>query len=324
MRLIPLLLALSLSAQADPVLLASRRGGWVEVISLQTLQSISRIRVPAMTESVASDTAGEQLFIAAPERPGEGCCALYALNPQSGKLSFLVFPALSATVTAGRLFTQRGSVGIEVLDPRNLFRLPTIQAPSIYSLRPSPDERLLAGTSYGPAPALDLFDIASGALVARRPMPGATSLAGAWLGQQYYLFAVQSGHASLRPIAPDRAERPQTLPESFPTCRPSPFDMIAAGNRLAIYRKFGGKGDDLCPGPGGFLLADPATGVVSGPYAALRHFRQMTASPNAAYLYGLDVSAPAIVKIDAAGGQVTAVRALEPDVWYMTAGAWKN
>ena len=50
----------------------------------------------------------------------------------------------------------------------------------------------------------------------------------------------------------------------------------------------------------------------------------MAASPDARYLYGRDVSAPAIVKFDAAAGQVTAVRGLEPDFWYMSAGAWKN
>ena len=81
MRYIPLVAALSTLALAasagagESVLLASGRGGWIEAIDLRTLETVSRIRVPEMTESVASDTSGQRLFVAAPSGPGKGCCA---------------------------------------------------------------------------------------------------------------------------------------------------------------------------------------------------------------------------------------------------------
>src|SRR5262249_59217015 len=98
----------------EPVLLASRRGGWIDAISLETLETVSRIRVPEMAENVASDPSGQQLFVAAPKRSGEGCCALFAIDPRSMQVSFLIEPVLSApTVTTQRLFTHRGNPGIE-------------------------------------------------------------------------------------------------------------------------------------------------------------------------------------------------------------------
>ena len=95
MRYIPLVVALSALALAasagagDSVLLASRRGGWIEAIDPKTLETVSRIRAPEMSESVASDASGQRLFVAAPRNPGKGCCALFALEPQSMQLSFL-------------------------------------------------------------------------------------------------------------------------------------------------------------------------------------------------------------------------------------------
>src|ERR1039458_6901258 len=178
MRYIPLVVVLStlsLAASAgagESVLLASGRGGWIEAIDLRTLETVSRIRVPEMTESVASDTSGQRLFVAAPSGPGKGCCALsgpgkgccalFAMDPQSMQLSFLVEPALSSTVTAGRLFTQRGAVGIEVFDLQNLKRQPPVKAPGNYRLRASPDGRLLFGITRFPQPSLDLFDAERG------------------------------------------------------------------------------------------------------------------------------------------------------------------
>ena len=77
MRYIPLVVALSALAlaasvgAADSGLLASRRGGWIEAIDPKTLETVSRIRVPEMSESVASDTSGQRLFVAAPRNPGK-------------------------------------------------------------------------------------------------------------------------------------------------------------------------------------------------------------------------------------------------------------
>ena len=92
MRFIPLAIAFSawgLTAFAeDAVLLASRRGGWIEAIDFKTLATVARIRVPEMTESIASDGSGQRLFVAAPDSPGKGCCALFAMDLRSMQLSF--------------------------------------------------------------------------------------------------------------------------------------------------------------------------------------------------------------------------------------------
>jgi hypothetical protein len=245
------------------------------------------------------------------------------------QLSFLVEPALSATVTAGRLFTQRGAVGIEVFDLQNLKRQPAVKAPGNYRLRASPDGRLLFGITRFPQPSLDLFDAERGVLIASQPLSDASSLAGAWLGQQYFLLTAQSGQANLRPVNADSGKLGQAVSlsssGSFPDCQMTPYDIIASGGRLAIYGQFGLKSDGACTVPGGFVFADPGSGGVTGRFASDLTFRRMVASPDGLYLYGLDVGSPAwrrvrIVKIEARTGQVVAEKSLDPDVWYLTTG----
>lgn len=317
------------ASAADSVLLASRRGGWIEAIDMETLATVSRIRVPEMTESVASDPSGQRLYVAAPRNGEKGCCALFALDPQSMQLTFLIWPAQLATITAGRLFTQRGNIGIEVFDPGNLTRLPTVKAPSIYRLRASPDGRLLFGITNSPRPSLDLFDAMQGVRIASLVVPGAPSLAGAWLGQQFFLLAVESGQAKLWSVNSGHTELGPSVSlsslGSFPDCKSVSYDLIASGDRLVIYAQFGGKLDGTCAIPGGFVFADPTTGAVSDRFAANLAFRHMVASSDGKYLYGLDVGTPAwrrvsIVKIDAVTGRIIAEKSLDPDVWYLTAG----
>jgi hypothetical protein len=313
---------------ADPVLLASRRGGWIEAISLETLETVSRVRVPEMTNSVASDLPGQRLFLTAPSNHSKSCCALFALDPQSLQLSFLVQPALSAIITSSGLFTQRGSVGIEVFDVQSLQRLPVIKAPGVYRLRPSPDGRLLFGITNFPQPALDLFDAAQGLQIASQPLPRASHSAGAWLDRQFFLFILQQpGQAMLRSVS-NGGQLGQAVPlsvsGSLPDCQEAPYDVIASAGKLVIYPQFGGKGDSNCTAPGGFMVADPATGAVMERFSSTR-FNQMVASPDGRYLYGLEVGSPAwrqvkIVQIDSATGRVTAQKSLAPDVWYLTTG----
>jgi hypothetical protein len=332
-RLIPLTVAITALAwtgnivAGDSVLLASSRAGWVEAINLETLDTVSRVRVPSMTESIASDLSGQRLFVAAPRSDGKGCCALYALDPQSMQLTFLVEPAQLATFTAERLFTQRGAVGIEAFDSENLSRLPTVKAPGFYRLRASPDGRKLFGITNWPQPSLDLFDAVAGSRIASQSMPAGSSLAGTWLGQQYFLLVVQSGQAKVWPVSADHGELGQgvSLSGSFTDCQPSPYDVIAGGAGLVIYGQFGLKSDDLCAVPGGFVVADPVTGATTGRFASNRRFRQIVAGSDGRYVYGLDTGSPAwrrvqIVKIDATTGQVVAEKNMDPDVWYLTAG----
>jgi hypothetical protein len=323
-RCIALIFVTVATAADDPVLLASRRAGWIEVFSPDTLATVARIPAPAMTESVASDASGQHLFIASPRPAGAGCCALYALDPLSARLSFLVEPAQSATITGSRLFTQRGNVGIEVFDPRSLQRQPAIRASGVYRMRPSPDGRLLFGIAHFPRPSLELFDAARGVLLASHPLPEGATFASAWLGQQFFLLIVRSGKATLQPVssADGQPGAPVRL-SAFSDCRDATYDAIAAGGQLAIYAVFGGKSDGACAG--GYVLADPSSGAVMERFDSDISFRQVLASGDGRYLYGLDTGSPAwrevrIVKLETATGNIAAERRLDPDVWYLTEG----
>jgi len=332
----PIRLAIALSAlistasaaEGDPVLLTSRRSGWIEAISMQTLETVSRVRVPEMTDSVASDVSGQRLFLTAPSNDSRRCCALFALDPQSLRLSLLVQPALSATIASSRLFTERGNVGIEVFDPLTLERLPIIQAPGVYRLRASPDGRFLFGIANFPQPSVNLFDVAQGLWIASQPLPSDSTSAGAWLDKQFFLFTQKSGQAAVRPVSIESGQLgpavPLSVPDSFPVCQEVPYDVIASAGKLVIYPQFGGKADSGCRGPGGFVIVAPISGAVMDRFGSYR-FRQMVAGPDGRYLYGLEVGSPAwrevqIVKIDPTTGQVIAQKGLPPDVWYLTAG----
>jgi hypothetical protein len=313
------------AAAADSVLLASRRAGAVEAIDPDTLETVFRIQIPTMTESVTSDPYGQRLFLRANRGPETGCCALFALDLQSMRLSFLIEPAQFVMAAGPRLFTQRGNVGIEVFDPRSLDRLPTAKAPGVYRLSASPDGRLVFGISNFPKPSLDLFDAVQGMLISSHALPDKSSLAGAWLGRQYFLLTVESAQARLWAVNSDGEPARAVSLDGIPGCDQSPYDIVASGNRLVIYSRFGLKLDG-CATAAGFVVTDPLTGAVTDRLAANLRFRQMVAGSDGRYLYGLDVGSPAwrqvrIVKIDAATGQILAEKNLDSDVWYLTAGA---
>src|SRR6185437_54471 len=85
------------ASAADSVLLTSRRGGWVEAFDPATLATVFRASAPANTESVAADPSGARLYLSAPKNPGEGCCALYAMDLNTLHLTYLNYPVLRAT-----------------------------------------------------------------------------------------------------------------------------------------------------------------------------------------------------------------------------------
>jgi len=315
----------SIALAADSILLTSRRGGWIEAIEFDKLETVARIRVPRLTESVASDPSGQRLFLAAPKGAEPDCCAFFALDSRSMRMSLLSEPPHSATVTSSNVFVNPGGV----FDAQTLNRLPGVWASGSYRLQASPDGRLVAGITNWPQPSVDFFDPAHGAVIASHVMPHESNSAGTWLGEHYLLLTVQRGQATLRSIKPDRADTSETVsvpaPDFFADCEVPTYDAIALGTKIAIYGEFGHKLDGACPLPGGFLIVDPTTGAVTGRFGSTLHFRQMVANSDARYLYGLDVGTPAwqhvrIVKIDTTTGQVVAEKSLETDVWYLTSG----
>jgi len=334
MRVVQLVVTLALltsagASPADSVLLTSRRGGWVEAFDPATLVTVFRASTPANTESVAADPSGSRLYLSAPKNPGEGCCALYAMDLDTLHLTYLNYPVLRATPSSGRVYMQRGNVGIESFDSSSLERRPTWKAPGVYNLQPSPDGSRIFGVTHFPSPSLDLFDAAQGAQIASQPLPRNQPIAGVWVGERYYLFQVPGGRPSLRTVGLEDAKLGPAVPlapaSGFPDCEPAPYSVIAAGSKVAIFAGFGLKSDGICNLPGGYALADPDTGTVFGRFASAMHFRQMVSSDDGRYVYGLDVGDNAwkkvrIVKLDAATGQLITERTLEPDVWYLTSG----
>ena len=335
-RLAPLAVALSLlvldgkALALDQALLLSRRAGWIEAIDLESLATVSRIRVPAMTDSVAADPSGRRLFVAAPASAEKGCCALFALDLYTMQLSHLIEPAQRAVVTSERIFTQRGNVGIESFDSQSLSRLPTLKAPGVYRLQASPDGRLLVGTASWPEPSLDLFDALKGSRIASRTFSAASNLSGVWLGPRYLLLDVQSAYASLSFVNTDPLGLGRSLTVPLPAqtseCGQLPYDLVAAGGRIVIYPRFGLKERGSCSGSAGLLVVDPDTGATSAPFQTELHLRQLVAGSDGQSLYGLDVGSPAwqqvrIVRIDASSMQIIGSRSLDPDVWYLTMGS---
>ena len=317
------------TSAADSVLLTSRRGGWIEVFDPATLATVFRTSTPANTESVAADPSGTRLYFSAPKNAGESCCALYAIDLNTMHLTYLNFPVLRATPSSGRVYMQRGNVGIESFDSSSLKRLPTWKAAGVYNLQPSPDGKRIFGVTHFPSPSLDLFDAAQGVQIASQPLPQNQSIAGVWVGERYYLFQASGGRPSLRPVGLEDAKLGPAVPlasaSEFPDCAPAPYSVIAAGSKVAIFAGFGLKSDGICKPPGGYVLADPDTGAVLGRFASTMHFRQMVSSDDGRYVYGLDVGNHAwktvrIVKLDASTGQLMTERTLEPDVWYLTSG----
>ena len=307
----------------------------IEAINPATLETTSRIRLPGNVESIAADSSGRMLFVALTLRTDQnGCCALYALDLPALRLTFLTEPALGATATIDRVLAQRGNVGIEVFNAHTLARMPALKAPGVYRMQPSSDGHWLFGTTTFPSPSLDLFDLPQGNLVWRRAFENGQYLQGAWIGEHYYLLSAdRAGHRELWSVNrdnPDLMERiPVALPnDPLPDCEPIVQTILAAGERLVIHEEFGHKLDrrrSCATAPGGFVVVDPKTGATTDRLAAAEHFRQMAASADGRYLYGLDVDdlqwkQVRIVKLDAASGATVGTKTLDSDVWFLNSG----
>jgi hypothetical protein len=320
------------SSASQPVLLASRRGGVVEAFSKKTLETVARIRLPGMVESVVSDESGQRLFLALPlkENP-HGCCALFALDLWSLDLHFLIEPALGATITQNKVLIQRGNVGVDVFDSSTLIRLPTLEAPERLRMQSSGDGRWLFGTASA---SVSLFDLRQNRLVWHRTFEQDTNLLGVWAGQRYYLMSANRSAGWLWSVNPDRPVLmdpvPVTITDSFvPECKPLLQNILAVGERLVVYESFGHKLDRrrACPGvPGGFVVVNPKTGAVSNRLATTEHFAQMLTDEDNRYLYGLDVGdlrwkRVRIIKLDSNSGTATAIKDLDDDVWFLNSGA---
>src|SRR5262252_3771805 len=117
--LLPLFTA---EAQHRTVLLAVHRGGPMEVLASDTLQTLGTINVPPLADGVVSG-AGGMIFLRAGLAPDfKACCALYALNLETRSLTRLLSPvgAIVLSPDGKHVITQRGNVGVEVFNARTV------------------------------------------------------------------------------------------------------------------------------------------------------------------------------------------------------------
>jgi hypothetical protein len=328
------------SSERREVLLASRRAGWIEILSRETLEPLSRLRVAPMAESVSAAGDGRTLFVAQAMRSmPDGCCALFALDLAKRAMTFVIEPAMEATFvpSANVILTQRGGVGVDVFDATSLQPLPRLASRAPYRLHPSPDGRwlfaltdrgdqLTANTTEGPA--LHVFDLSTGERIRLIPVPYERRT-GAWLDGLFYMFGFDFEQGRLWTVQPDANSlgggRAVALPPDVTTSvgrRHNPFRLIASAGRLFLHEMFGTKGDNPTSrlrAAEGFFEIEPDSARIVRRWAPEAHFARLVADERGETFYGIDVpnsqrTAPRLVKIDRGTG-TEVVRELPDDVW---------
>ncbi len=324
-------------SQADDqtVLFAAHRAGRVEVLDPITLQFLGSIKVLPQTNAVASGRMGVLFLLDGLAPDFQGCCALYALDLKTREMTKLLEPVSEVAVSPDgqHVLTQRGPVGIEVFGTHSLQPEPTISrsiAPGYYSLRFSPDGRMLYGTSNYPMPSLDIFDFEQRKLVRRFTIPQSLTVRGAWAGARYYVYGHGKGVGQLWWVRADDLALNEPVkinfPDVSPECGLQDQEILGAGGRLFLYELFGSKLDrrNHCGRtiPGGLFSIDPQTGRILAHLASDFHFASLISSADGKELYGIDVRDPSwtsvgVVRLSAMTGEVLAKRDLASDAWFI-------
>jgi hypothetical protein len=321
-------------AHDQVVLLAAHRAGGVDVLDPITLESLGSIKVLPQANGVTSDRAGV-LFLKEGLAPQfEGCCALYAVDLKTREMTKLLEPVSNVVVSPNgqHVLAQRGNVGIEAFNVHTLQREPAIPrsvAPGVYTLRFSPDGRLLFGVSNFPHD-LDIFDFDQRKLVQRFTVPQDLSALGAWVSNAYYLYGYRKGGGQLWRVKSDNSALEGPVNVDFPDlasdCERQVQGMVGAGGQLFLFELFGVKGDrrDGCARdvPGGLLSIDTQTGGILARLAPEFHFASLIPGADGKELYGIDVrdttwSSVGLVRLNAITGEVLARRNLKADVWFI-------
>jgi len=319
------------------VLLAAHRAGRIEVLNPITLQSLGSIKALPLASAVTSDDRGI-LFLSDGIGPEfKGCCALYAIDLNTRKMSKLLDPVAGVVVSPNRqhVLAQRGNVGIEAFSVPSLQREPVIPrsvALGVYRLSFSPDGRLLFGvTNYPAPPSLDILDFDRRKLVQRFAVSEDLTVLGIWVGDAYYLYGYRDGTGQLWRVKADLSTIVEPVKVDFPhqpsECKMQRQDqeMLGMGSRLFLYELFGAKVDrrDDCGKeiPGGFFSVDLQTGVLSARLAPDFHFASLI-SGEGEDLYGIDVkdarwTSVRLVRLKTTTGEVLARLNLASDVWFI-------
>jgi len=319
----------ALSQEPRAVVLATNRDGRVEVLDALTLANLGALAVNSLAESTGASPDGRTLYIAqeGESTPG-GCCGLFAFDLETRQMCSIISPAMfGAPSRDGRfLFTQRGNGGVDMYDARTLQRLPTMKAPGVYSLHPSPDGRWLFGVTNWPAPSVDIFDVDRGTLAHRLPLPEGPAT-GAWAGDRFYVFSYGDQGGRLWTVDPDDKVLPPPEPLYWDlrgSCdEPMPLMLAGARDRLFLAEAFGFKVDRrrACPdtAAGGVYVIEPGRAQyhIGGEVYANR----MAPSADGRTLYVLDSFGPdekegtRLLRLDVRTGRVLASRESHPGVW---------
>jgi hypothetical protein len=315
---------------SETIILASSRSGGIDFIDPNTLQTEGRLFAGKMVEQAVASADGTTLFITrSRESEPNGCCALFAFNLKSGSFRELLWPSTSAVLVPrlNELVTQRGNIGIEVFDSDTLLRRPTIGAPGVYGLYPSPDGHWLLGTNTFRGATLDIFDLRKSRMLRSMPVPTKGTLSGTWLGESFYLYAHFQGRGRLWRVSVDQKELDAGLPVDLPGVNAPDialWSLVGANGHLLLYENFGTKLDrrssfGAAPS-GGVYEVDRTDGTLISSLAPDSHFSMIRVDPLGTKIFGIDVmtenwTAVRLVKIDRKSGQLDAARELTSDVW---------
>ncbi len=327
-----LLLPLPAQPQDRPALLAVHRAGRVELLDVDTLQPFGSLKVLPLADRVTSTSTGTLVLRQGLPPDFQGCCALYAFDPKTQKMTRLLQPVLGFTVSPDgqHVATQRGNIGIEIFDLHTLqpeASIPRSTAPGIYGLSFSPDGNLLFGTASFQSAAVDVLNFRERKLVRRLALPQGFTIRGAWVDDNYYIYGYRKPTGELWRVKSDGSELEApvkiNLPDAATECELHEQGILAAGHRLVVFERFGGKGDRRACSkdiPGGAFLIDPQTGKLKAHIAPELHFAQLISSADGRTLYGIELgranwSSVALVRLDLETGQTLSRQELAPDVW---------
>jgi len=333
--LVPLGTHDQIPSSSRTVLLAAHRAGRIEVLNPITLQSLGSIKALPQASAVTSDDGGI-LFLSEGTGPEfKGCCALYAIDLSTRKMSKLLEPVAGVVVSPNRqhVLAQRGNAGIEPFGVPSLQREPVIPrsvAPGGYRLSFSPDGRLLFGvTNSTSPPSLDILDFDRRKLALRFAVPEDLTVLGAWVGDAYYLYGYRDGTGKLWRLKADLSRTKEPVKIDFPDqpseCKMQMQEMLGTGSRLFLYELFGAKVDrrENCGKEisGGLFSVDPQTGLLSARLAPDFHFASLISGEDGD-LYGIDVkdarwTSVHLVRLKATTGEVLARLNLASDVWFI-------
>jgi hypothetical protein len=337
------------AGQSREVVVAVQRNHRLHVFDAPTLEPLGRITgLHNLLEHVSVRPGGRTVYLSqAAAFDGNECCALFELELPTGEMCHLTEPAMDSLPSPdGRsLFTQRGSVGIDVFDTTTLARSTiatfdmwrahqnrdSLPLRGYYALHPSSD-RWMFGITFWQKPALGIFDLRTNTMVRELTIPVAS---GAWLSNRFYLYennddGLRLGvvNSEMTGLGPWRSIHDASAAVTRAQL-PARAVVIASGERLLVYQPIAGwlhDSGETGRSPGIFVI-DPATAGVTAHLAPSTEFAQVIAGTAGQRLYALVAGpsvagrnvpwSPRLLALDARTGAVVAERALTPDVWHV-------